>query len=59
MTPKLSENDLKLLRAATDELATAQNVLGFVQAHIGRVYQLQPGDVITEAGEIERAPRAS
>lgn len=51
---KVSASDLALLTAAQAELANAQNVVGFAQAHIARVYGLAQGDKIRADGTIER-----
>lgn len=56
---RLTDNDRALLRSANAELHAAQNVVGFVQAHIGRVYALRPGDYVEEDGTIVRAPQAA
>lgn len=56
MPERIAESDVELLQSAQAELAAAQNVVGFVQAHIGRTYKLKAGDVITATGEIVRAP---
>lgn len=53
---QLTPNDLLLLQSALAELQAAQNVAGFAQAHIGRVYKMKEGDRVAKDGTIERAP---
>lgn len=55
---QVSANDLQLLQSAQAELVAAQNVVGFAQAHIARVYKLAQGDAIEAGtGRIIRAPQ--
>ena len=56
MTDVISPSDLELLANAEAQFTAANNTLGFVRAHISRVYKFGPADTAdTRTGAITRA----
>lgn len=52
---QLSESDLRLLKAATEEVKASQSVYNFVSRYLGPIYQIDSQcSINTTTGEISR-----